>query len=163
MVSRLKFRGKLRPRVRAAIAWSYCLLLIYLLLAPSPLSPFGEWGNGTQDAIDHTLSGSLQHLIAYFVLVSVFWWSTIPQNREMRGILLGSLCLHAAVFEGLQAFIPTRECDWLDFFCNLTGIALGVSVLWMLGLWDGNEVKDLPHSKETPHLLSKAVPPERGQ
>ena len=150
------------PRsVRSQIAWGYCFLLIYLLITPSPLSPLGGWGLDTEEAIDRTLSGYVQHALAYTILVWVFWWNLSPLTPKASWKLAGALSLHGSVFEGLQYFIPSRESDWKDLLCNLSGIAVGWSMMQFLSYWGRPAGPDLP-DLEKPKLLPHSIPLERG-
>ena len=114
---------------RVSLAWGYCLLLVYLLLAPSPLSPFGDWGLDTDEILERTLSSYLQHVFAYGVLVSIFWWGYRPKRTQAKSLLIGGACLHGAVFESLQYFVPTRYADLPDLFCNVSGVLLAAGLI----------------------------------
>ncbi len=116
-------------RTRLGAAWGYALLLTYLLVAPAPLAPFGEWGIDTEQAFDRTLSSYFQHLIAYCGFVCIVWWSVPPISRRAVRELIGGVVLHSLVFEGVQYFVPRRHCDWADLLCNLAGVALGVGMM----------------------------------
>jgi VanZ family protein len=135
-VSRLfRLLGDMPHSYRLGIAWGYCFLLIYLLITPSPLAPFGDWGIGTEEALDRTLSSYVEHVLAYSGLVVVFWWSGHPETARPFWLLIGAASAHAIVFEGIQYFVPQRYCDWQDLFCNLAGVALGTGMINAMMYW----------------------------
>lgn len=159
----LNFLTETPRSIRWGIAWAYCILLIYLLITPSPLAPFGETGNETEQAIDRTLSSYLQHVIAYCVLVCLFWWSSVPQSARSYALLIGGSCAHAVVFECLQYFVPSRYCDGPDLFCNLAGVALGAGVMKMLSFLGASTFfHNLPMTDRS-RTLPNSIPLESGE
>lgn len=149
--------------IRRRIAFGYCVLLIYLLLTPSPLSPFGDWGLETEGVIDGTLSSSLQHIIAYGILVGIFWWSRDKSPSQNFWVLILASSGHGMVCEGLQSFVPQREADGRDLFCNLLGVGLGAVISWGWTVRERRMVQT--PSSETPvgPLFASRVPQEQGK
>ncbi len=146
------------PRARRLwLAWGYCFLLIYLLIAPSPLEPFGDWGQDAEEAIDKTVSGYLQHVIAYAGLLSVFWWGYRPKTSAAIWLLIAAAIGHGMLFEALQFFIPSRECDWADLGCDLLGVALAASVIQTQLFWLALPRQCSPESRE-PQTLANSIP-----
>jgi VanZ family protein len=66
------------------------------------------------------------HFLAYAV-VGV-WFLRLFQLRRYCVMIIGVLVFTAASTEVAQAFIPTRQADFKDFFCNLTGIIVAYVV-----------------------------------
>ena len=51
------------------VAALYGLLLTYLLLAPSPLWIFGEWGDSVERSVDRTFADYVQHGVCYAIFL----------------------------------------------------------------------------------------------
>jgi VanZ family protein len=147
--------------VRRGLAWGYCFLLVYLLLTPSPLSPFGSWGLESEAVIDRTLSDHVQHIIAYAVLIGIFWWSRAGStSQNVWGLILASGG-HGIVFEGLQYFIPHREANGRDLLCNLLGVGLGAAICWGLTLHGTRRVQTPSSETNVGERFASRVPLER--
>jgi VanZ family protein len=160
-ISRLDDLLSKTPRSRRlGIAWSYCLLLVYLLISPSPLAPFGDWGLNTEAAFDRTLSSFLEHVIAYMGLVCVFWWGYRPRATRAIAFVIGGAVLHGMLFEGLQYFVPSRYCDWQDLFCNFAGVGLGVGFIQAV---KHGWLKPLLQGSEEPPTLPNSIPLKSGE
>ena len=113
----------------ARVAWSavlvYAFLLTYLLLTPHPLWLLGGSGQVIQEAVDRTISGYIQHGLAYVVL----GYLLVRASRTISGSwqILWALAAvgHGIVAEWLQCFVPHRFCDWTDGLANTLGVGLG--------------------------------------
>ena len=112
-------------RWRVSIAVAYLLLLTYLLGTPHPLWLLGETGETVDQAVEMTLSGFSQHVMAYtllaWLLCSAFGASSL--SARVRCLLLAAA--HGLIMEGVQYFLPFRYCDWADTVGNLAGVGLG--------------------------------------
>ncbi|MGH7199555.1 MAG: VanZ family protein [Planctomycetaceae bacterium] len=118
----------MRSRLLAAAAVAYVLILTYLLLAPHPLWIFGGSGKVAERTVDRSLSGSVQHLIAYGILGALCPMLGGPLRRSPVLPLLAGAAVHAAACEALQALIPAREYDWTDLAANLIGVLSGAII-----------------------------------
>jgi VanZ family protein len=151
-----------RP-IRSLFAWGYGFLLAYLLLMPSPLAPLGGFGAGTEKVVDRTLSSYGQHVAAYMILVWMLWWGFSPRTPKTSWGLAGAAILHGSVFEGLQFFVPSRESDWQDLFCNLLGVGLGWVILRIVTDWRSILRSVLSSKREGSEVISPQVPFEGGK
>lgn len=154
-------RRTTRPRRTAAgvktsqtivrwLAGAYFIVLGYLLIAPHPLWLFGESGGQAEEAIDATLSGFLQHVLAYAVLACLLLLSAAPITRERITFCVLAAVAHGTVFEALQRFVPDRYLDWPDALGNLTGVGLG-ALLTICGLYSINSL----HKSQVAHGTSQ--------
>jgi len=121
----------------ARVVWgavlAYAVLLTYLLLAPHPLWLLGYPGRVIETAVDGTLSGYLQHGLAYAVLA----WLLVLASRTGRGSWRVACVLlalaHGILAEWLQGFVPGRYSIWPDGLANVVGLAAGwVAASWIL-------------------------------
>jgi hypothetical protein len=159
MISK-RMDGSSRVLTSPHLAWAaltaYAVLLTYLLLAPHPLGIFGSGGDTAEQTIDRTITGCLQHGLAYALLAWLFVWASsaalfrrsvasgTPAGKRSRAStsvgqkgasgasqLAGSSLAvgHGLVTEWLQCFIPHRYADWADAAADALGFALG----WLSG------------------------------
>jgi len=111
------------------LAWSaifvYAVTLTYLLLAPHPLWFLGGSGQAIERTVDHSISGHLQHALAYTLLGwSLAWVSRTASGACQWGWVLLAMG-HGVAAEWLQRFVPHRYSGWTDGLANITGVALG--------------------------------------
>jgi len=121
----------IRPgsKTKVRLAWSavliYAVMLTYLLLAPHPLWFLGVSGQAIERTVDHSISGHLQHALAYALL----GWSLTCVSRTASGAWQWGWVLlamgHGTAAEWLQRFVPHRYSGWTDGLANITGVALG--------------------------------------
>ena len=101
------------------------VLITYALVAPHPLWVFGASGESAETYVDTTLTGFLQHVIAYSVLA----WATIlafgAENRRAALWCVVALAVHGLLMEGIQLFVPHRYCDLPDALANFVGAGTG--------------------------------------
>ena len=69
------------------------------------------------------------HFLAYAVVG--FWFLRLFQLRRYCLMTIGVLVFAAISTEVAQAFIPTRQADFRDFLCNLTGIIVAYVIFSM--------------------------------
>ena len=121
----------------ARAAWgaalAYAVLLTYLLLTPHPLWLLGYTGRVIETTVDGTISGYIQHGLAYAVLA----WLLVSASRTASGswqIACVLLALaHGILAEWLQGFVPARHSIWPDGLANVVGLAAGwVTASWIL-------------------------------
>lgn len=105
-----------------AIGWFLIALVVYLSLAPGwlPLDAL------TDDEIGHRLTYGISHVLAYATLMLWFLQLYPVSRRPMIAVCLLGLGI---TLEGLQAFTPDRDPDYLDVLANAVGVALG----WLSG------------------------------
>ena len=114
---------------RVRVAWSavlvYAVLLTYLLLTPHPLWFLRVSGQAIERTVDHSISGYLQHALAYALLGwSLAWVSRTasgPRQWSWVALAMG----HGMAAEWLQRFVPHRYSSWPDGLANILGVALG--------------------------------------
>lgn len=95
-----------------SIGWALLVAVVYLSLTPTPPRP---------PAFAHI--DKLEHLLAYFVLMS--WFAQIEFSaRRRRGWLLGLIALGGMV-ELLQGWGGVRDAEWGDWLADGLGVALG--------------------------------------
>jgi len=112
-------------RITAAIpvAWvAYWLLLTVLLLAPDPLAVLGI------TRVPGSPGRRMEHLLV-FALLALLACASRP--RLSWATLAALLVGYAVLTETLQAFVPTRTVELLDYLENLLGLAAGGG-LWRL-------------------------------
>lgn len=110
-------------RFTIAAAVSYGLLLTYLLVVPAPLWMFGVGGAETEEAIDRSITGDLQHIAAYSVLSVLVLLAANGRSRWRAALLL--VVVHALIGECIQFFVPRRYADVRDLAANFVGIVVG--------------------------------------
>jgi VanZ family protein len=110
-------------RAIRVVATAYWLLLTVLLLAPDPLELLGITG-----ATDSS-GRRMEHFALFAVLALVVCASRLPVRR---GAVAGLLVAYALIAETLQAFVPTRNVELLDYVENLLGLATGGVIWWWI-------------------------------
>ena len=127
-------------RLCRSLAILYTILLTYLLLTPHPLAIFGATGAETETVVDQTLSGALQHVLAYAVFVIVLWWGTSANWVARTGMAVA----HGICCEVLQAFVPHRCCDLPDAIANCVGVLVGGLVVTLVGYIFRQQPRECP-------------------
>jgi VanZ family protein len=120
----------LSPRIAWIVAVVYALILTNLVLAPHPLWLFGGLGDDTEQAVDRTISGYVQHGLAYALLAWLLVWASRTHGLRGRLGCAAFAAGHGIVAEWLQHFVPLRYADWRDGLANTLGAALG----WLLAV-----------------------------
>jgi len=116
-------RLRIAPTIR--VVWvAYWLLLTVLLLAPDPLAMLGI------TSIPGSPGGRMEHLLAFFVLALL---ACASRPRLSWGMLAGLLVGYAVLTETLQALVPTRTVELLDYVENLLGLAAGWGLCRLIG------------------------------
>ena len=118
-------------RAAWAAALAYAVLLTYLLLTPHPLCLLGDTGLVIEKTVDRTISGYIQHGLAYALLGYLLVWAsrTTDGSRQLLWVL--AAVGHGIVAESLQYFVPHRFADWTDGVANTLGVGLGWVVGWL--------------------------------
>lgn len=70
------------------------------------------------------------HVSSYAFLTTLVSW--LPASRKQRVALWVVLALHAGLTEVGQMFVPGRYGCVADVFINLTGLSLGLALVWWL-------------------------------
>ncbi len=120
------------PQSRFWLAIAAFTLLTPLLLHPSvpqALRSLQELGL----TLKMQNIGYLAHILAYFVASILVLTILQPRTIEHSLLLLSALLTHGVATEIAQLWIPARDFDTLDLFCNVTSIVLGW-VVWQLCL-----------------------------
>lgn len=118
------------PRLAWTVALGYALVLTYLLVVSHPLWFLGGGGETTEEAIDQTVSGYTQHVIAYalqgFLLVCASATGTGPRAV----VCIVCAVTHGMLGEGIQYFVPDRFFDGFDALANGAGALIGWAIAW---------------------------------
>ncbi|NLX98959.1 MAG: hypothetical protein GXY83_22670 [Rhodopirellula sp.] len=104
----------------------YGVLLTVLLLVPEPTAILGL----QQPPL--TPGGRGVHFMLFLLLGLLISAARWPIRRAA---LIAALVLYAWAIESLQALIPLRTVELLDYVENLTGLALGLTVYWLTVGW----------------------------
>ncbi len=111
----------LLPAVRLACL-AYWVLLSVLLLVPDPWALLGI------QRLPGLPTRQLEHFIIFTLLTVLVHASRLPIRR---GLLIVLLVSYAIGIEALQALVPQRTVELLDFLENLAGLAAGTAI-WRL-------------------------------
>ena len=117
-------------RLALPAAIGFGLLLTYLLVVPSPFWMFGDDGVATEQVVDRSVSGFVQHLIAYAVFTALLLMAIGGRRRWILSPLVAAT--HCVLTEFVQAFVPMRHADWYDVVANGIGIGLGMMTVFTL-------------------------------
>lgn len=111
--------------LNAATAAALIMFVTWGLVTPTPLRAL----RGTPFFWLSHLHNMAMHLCAY-LLVTVTMLPLVSRHRAaIQRLVVGCIAGHAVVTELLQALIPQRTCDPLDFVANLLGIVAGVHLV----------------------------------
>jgi hypothetical protein len=119
--------------VMRAICIAYLVFLSLLLLSEDPTRVIGLHGRLPAVLLAlmpyaHVLSFSVLALLALGVRWPVARWGIIVM-----------LAAYGGMTEILQGFVPHRTPDWMDWFQDLGGLAIGAALCWTaviaLGKW----------------------------
>lgn len=113
----------------------YSLVLIRLLLTPSQRIPPSLMSLG-----DHVL-----HLTA-FAGLKFFYFAAVSKffryfDKSILFVLLSIfyLSIVGGILELLQLSVPGRKSSWIDFFCNILGLFVGLilsfAMLYLVRRW----------------------------
>jgi VanZ family protein len=101
---------------------AYWILLTALLLSPNP------------GALFHLRPMLLSHIpgrgihFAFFVVLAVLAWACrLPLRWATLAILLVA---YGLIVESLQAIVPPRQVEFLDYVENLAGVFAGSALWW---------------------------------
>lgn len=108
--------------------------------------PFLHWlfPQMTQAHVDllHHLFRKCGHLTEYAILAALLWWAMRQSQTHLPpwswprvGGTLLIVFLYAATDEFHQIFVPTRTPLVSDVFIDTAGGALGLLLIWLLGIW----------------------------
>ena len=114
--------------LRLMVCLGYCVFLTVLLLVPDPAAVVGlskrpvfPWGEiGT-------------HFTAFTILALLAHGSQFP--RSPRWLLVVLLCAYGITTESLQAFVPHRSVELLDYTENILGVLTGSGLYWLVVQW----------------------------
>ncbi|MHC4402727.1 MAG: VanZ family protein [Planctomycetota bacterium] len=100
---------------------AYLGVLTFLLLTPDPFALIGL-------RLPPGPSGGITiHFLSFAILSLLVCASRWPVRR---GVLAGALLCYAILTETLQATIPNREVQLLDYLENLLGLVAGIGIWW---------------------------------
>ena len=106
----------------------YVVFLSALLFAPNPNKVISM--SGELPAILHTLM-PYAHLLSFSVLAVMMFMARWPMPKW--GVVL-CLALYGGATEIVQSFIPPRTPEWIDWFQDLGGVAVGVAMCSLAAL-----------------------------
>ena len=116
--------------IRAACI-AYAVLLGLLLLSEDPSRVVGLHGRIPAFL---RMIGPAAHAISFAVLAVLALWVRWPVARW--GIVL-ILIVYGSMTEILQGLIPHRTPEWMDWFQDMAGIALGTAFCWTMAIVGG--------------------------
>jgi len=70
----------------------------------------------------------VEHALTFMLLVSI---GLRAGYRNVLALAIGLLALGGAVELAQGAFTSTRSADWLDWFADAAGIAVGWAIAWL--------------------------------
>jgi VanZ family protein len=108
------------------VCLAYWLFLTALLLTPDPAALVG-----LQTAPRFPWGDIGIHFTAFTVLTVMVHATRWP--RRPGWVVVALLVLYALATESIQAFIPPRTVELLDYTENLLGVAAGSGVYWLAG------------------------------
>ncbi|MDH4042980.1 MAG: VanZ family protein [Gemmatimonadota bacterium] len=106
---------------RSAVLVAYVAVMLVALLMPVPssLAPGGQFDK-------------LVHVALFMGLALLVVWSAGPGRPHRIGVALGTAVALAAVIEVLQAVLPYRSGDIVDFAAGAVGAGIGAFLCrWM--------------------------------
>lgn len=143
--------------IRAACI-AYAVLLGLLLVSEDPSRVIGLYGR--VPSIFRSLMPAA-HVISFTVLAVLALWVRWPMARW--GIVL-ILIVYGGMTEILQGFIPHRTPEWMDWFQDIAGIALGTVFCWIVAILGNRRTQsqkaqktDAPRPPEEWRVLEKAL------
>ena len=85
------------------------------------------------------MSDKTMHVLAYFVLTFLIWFTISPYekvqwSKKKVWLLLGVIVWYGAIDEYLQGRVG-RSADVMDFVADLFGLVLGLGLLSLLNFW----------------------------
>lgn len=101
--------------LRSAVLGTYVVAMLAVFLMPVPPSP----------ASVPAQFDKLVHVALFMGLVLLLLWSTSPARPHRVVVTLGAAVALAAVIEALQAMLPYRNGDLVDFAAGAAGALLG--------------------------------------
>ena len=107
--------------VERLVLITYWILLTGLLLSPNPLALFH-----LRPVLSHVPDRGIH--FAFFVILAVLAWTCRwPLRRRTLFILLVA---YGLAVESLQAIVPPRTVEFLDYVENLAGVFAGSALWW---------------------------------
>ena len=90
--------------------------------------------------VDIHANDKAMHYSAFLILTALFWYARYGLTRpHMAGkplyIVLAIMLVYAAMDEGLQAFVPGRDANVLDFLADVGGIVTALALVVLLRTW----------------------------
>jgi VanZ family protein len=107
-------------RSAVLVAYVVGILAAFLMPVPAAAGPAGRFDK-------------LVHFGLFMGLALLLVWSASPGRPHRAAVALGTATALAAVVEVLQAFLPYRSGDVVDFVAGALGAGLGA----LLGSWMG--------------------------
>ncbi len=102
----------------------YVIYLSALSFAPDPAQLIGGQVPGFLQAIM-----PLVHVVSFFVLAVLTLSARWPLPHWVVVVVMA---IYGGMTEIVQYFLPPRHCAWMDWFKDLTGIALGTAAFWFV-------------------------------
>lgn len=93
----------------------------------------------------------IEHAAGYFLLAA-YAAMLFVRGRPLTFALLGLLAF-GGLIEGLQALVPWRSAEWMDWFANAVGVGFGALLMftpaagalgWIERAWPGSGSSDTP-------------------
>lgn len=107
------------------ISAAYWAFLTVLLLAPHPAALVFNFR-----PLANVAGMRGMHFAAFTILALLAQLARFPvRPRVVWSVLIG----YALVMESLQAFVPSRTVDPLDYTENLLGLTTGAILFWLAG------------------------------
>jgi VanZ family protein len=115
--------------VRWLITGAYFVFLTLLLVTPDPLGLFTFGERLPRPKLASSINDKVAHAGTFAVLIGLIIWS-------MRGKRLiacfAAVAFYGAATEVIQAFVPNRTADVLDWLADVAGAAVGLVLLWLI-------------------------------
>jgi hypothetical protein len=117
--------------VMRTLCIGYLIFLTFLLLSSNPERVI---------CMSHGLPWILRtllpeaHFLSFLVLAVLVLITRWPMPRWA---IVPTLIVYGGLTEILQGFNPARTADWMDWFQDLLGIAVGTAICWMASLLAG--------------------------
>ena len=109
----------------------YVVFLTLLLLTANPARLIGVRGE-----LPWLLQALMPwaHLLSFAVLVVVMLLARWPVPRWSIVLVLA---IYGGATEIIQGFVPPRTPEWMDWFQDLSGVAAGAGLCWIVALLIG--------------------------
>ena len=111
-----------------------CLLQVaavsWVLLTPDPYALV----RGTSLGWLQSVSDLLQHTLVFTVLSATVFSLCVAIFGEFPPVAVFSMLGYCLFVEGLQAFVPGRNCDPRDALANVAGFVLGLACVRVMAM-----------------------------